>query len=173
MFNLVNKIIAVDICNTIADIMPELNVRLGYNPNLSEYFHPGLSDKPHFFEENLDIFLEAKPIGNSAEILRGLAQNNTIVYITARPQVSELVTRIWLRKNGYPKAPIYFTNNKVEIASKLGVDIALEGAPHEIERYIDSGVKVLVKEQSYNTNHSDRFEWGLESEIMLISSEIR
>lgn len=159
MLNLVNKTIAVDICNTIADIISELDARLGHNPNPSEYFHPGLKDRPNFFEENLDIFLNAKPIDGSMEAIRELSYQNEIIYITARPKVAEFVTRIWLKKNGYPIKNIYFTDNKVEIASRLNVDIAIDDAPYEIERYIESGIEVLVKRQDYNAHFPSRFEW--------------
>ena len=159
MLNLTEKTIAVDVCNTIADIIGELEVRLGHNPNPSQYFHPGLLDKPSFFENNLDIFLNAKPIGNSAEVLRKLSMHNNIVYITARPKIAEFVTRVWLKKNGYPLGKIYFSNNKVEVASILGVDIAIDDAPFELDRYTNAGFDVLVKKQSYNSGFSDRFDW--------------
>lgn len=153
------KTIAIDLCNTIADVIGELEVRLGHNPNPNQYFHPGLIDKPNYFEDNLDIFLVAKPIGNSAEILRELSINNNIVYITARPKIAEFVTRVWLKRNNYPLSKIYFTNNKVDIAAKLGVDLAIDDAPFEIERYINAGIEVLTKEQTYNTRLPNRFNW--------------
>lgn len=160
MLDLTNKVIAVDICNTIADVNRELTVRLGFNPNPTVYFHPALKNKPNYFEDNLDIFLKAKPIGVSAQVLRELSKHNKIVYITARPKVAEEVTKLWLAKKGYPISDIYFTNNKVEIASKLGVDLAIDDAPYEIERYIEAGIDVLVKKQDYNFRYENRFEWA-------------
>lgn len=159
MLNLRDEIIAIDICNTIANISEELNIRLGRNPDPNVYFHPGLVDKPNFFEDNLDIFLNAKPIGNSVEVLKQLSIHNHIMYITARPKIAEFVTRVWLKKNGYPLSKIYFTNDKVEIASNLGITLAIDDAPFEIERYINAGFKVLVKKQSYNSDFNNRFEW--------------
>lgn len=159
MFNLTNNIIAVDICNTIADVISVINARLGYNPNPAEYFHPALWDKPYYFEENLDIFLEAKPIASSIEILNELSIYNEIIYITARPEIAEFVTKLWLKENNYPKGKVYFSKNKAKLASKLGVDIAIEDAPFEIERYIKAGIKVFIKEQAYNIGYENRFEW--------------
>ena len=121
MFNLTNNIIAVDICNTIADVISVINARLGHNPNPAEYFHPALWDKPYYFEENLDIFLEAKHIGSSIEILNELSIYNEIIYITARPEIAEFVTKLWLKENNYPKGKVYFSKNKAKLASKLGV----------------------------------------------------
>lgn len=160
MLELVNKIIAIDICNTLADIITEIEVRLGHNPNPTEYFHPGINKYPRFFEDNLDVFLNAKAIGDSALQLRELSKNNTIVYLTARPQIAEFVTRLWLKNNGYPIAPIYFTNNKVRVASKLGVNLAIEDAPFELDRYMEADIEVLVKQQSYNLMYSNRFDWN-------------
>ncbi|MCK9470727.1 MAG: hypothetical protein M0Q88_03110 [Bacilli bacterium] len=154
-----NKVIAVDICNTIADLNRELDTRIGHNPEPSQYFHPGLIDKPNYFVENLDIFLDAKPIDGSIEVLNLLSKDNTIVYITARPKISEFVTRLWLRRHGYPMGKIYFTDNKVDIAFNLGVDIAIDDAPFELERYIKAGFNVLVKKHQYNTLFPNRFNW--------------
>jgi 5'(3')-deoxyribonucleotidase len=156
-----NKTIAVDICNTLADVIKELNRRLGANPDPSIYFHPALKGKKNFFKENLDIFKVAQPIGNSAEKLRELAKNNNIVYITARPEVSREVTIKWLEEHNYPKADIYFTNNKVEIAKKLGVDLAIDDAPREIKEYRKAGYDVLVKKQSYNEEFGNLFDWEM------------
>lgn len=159
MFNFKTKVIAVDICNTLADVVKEIDARLGRNPNPAKYFHPGLWDKPSYFEENLDVFLDAEPIGDSVKKLNELSIYNEIVYITARPKISEFVTRLWLKRHGYPKGKIYFTINKVDIASKLGVDIAIDDAPFEIERYIKAGIKVYVKKQPYNAGYDNRFDW--------------
>lgn len=153
------KTIAIDICNTIADINGELDKRLGHSSNPYQYFHSALSDKPFYFEKNLDIFLMAKPIGNSVEILRELSIHNTIMYITARPKISEFVTRLWLKNNGYPLSKIYFTNNKVEISFKLDIDLAIDDSPFELERYISAGIEVLTKEQTYNIGLPNRFNW--------------
>lgn len=159
MINLKDEVIAVDICNTLADVCKELDKRLGQNLNPSLYFHQGLWDKPNFFKENLDIFSEAEVISNSVEILNELAKYNTIYYITARPKISEFVTKLWLKKHGYPIAKVYFTNNKVEIANKLGVNIAIEDAPFELEKYIESGIEIFTHKKQYNINFPNRFNW--------------
>lgn len=156
-----NKIIAVDICNTLADVISEIEERLGKSPTPNLYFHPALKGNEDFFTSNLDVFLDAKVLGNSNEVINELAKYNEIVYITARPRIAELVTKIWLRDNYFPIRPIYFTNNKPKIANKLGVNIALEDAPHEIEKYriFSKSVEVMVKKQPYNKNFENLFEW--------------
>lgn len=171
MLNLKDKVIAVDICNTIANVVNELESRLGHNPKPNLYFHPGIKDKPNYFKENLDVFLDAKPIGKSAKILNELSLYNEIVYITARPKIAEFVTRLWLRKYGYPMSKVYFTNNKVEIATRLGVDIAIDDAPFELERYINAGFDVLTLEQIYNLGFPNRFVWKDIENRRLINDE--
>lgn len=165
MFNLINKTIAIDLCNTIADVKAEIELRLGHNPNPTNYFHPALMDKPSFFKDNLDVFLNANPIGNSVQKLNEWAKFNTVVYITARPVEAKFVTKIWLKKNGYPEAPIYFTTNKAKVASMLGVNVAIEDSPYEIEGYMKAGFQVLVKAQEYNINFPNRFDWAEFKEV--------
>lgn len=169
MFNFQNKIIVVDLCNTIADIVSELDIRLGRNLNPEQYFHPSLKDQPHYFEKNLDIFLNAKPIQDSVNMLNELSIHNEIIYMTARPKIAEFVTKLWLKKNGYPKGNVYFSENKAKLASELGVNIAIEDAPFEIDKYIKTGIEVLVKQQAYNEGYNNRFDWNNEKEngIML------
>lgn len=154
-----NRVIAVDICNTLADVVAELNARLGVSPTPDVYFHPGIKDRD-YFKNNLDVFLDAKVLGISNLVISELAKYNKIVYITARPKESELVTRIWLKRNGFPKGELYFSNDKPGIASKLGVDMAFEDAPHEIDNYRNNTkVEVLVKKQPYNLGYENLFEW--------------
>lgn len=160
MNSLKGKTIAIDICNTLADIVAEIESMLGKNPISSEYMHPGISKYPLFFEENLDVFINAKVIGNSVDVVNDLAKYNTIYYVTARPKVSELVTKIWLKENGYPKAKVIFTKDKPKVARQLGINLAIDDAPYEVTRYIQSNIEVMVKSQPYNINRfKNCFEW--------------
>ncbi len=154
-----NKIIAVDICNTLADVEKELKVRLGRKPDLTQYFHPGLAGKPNYFKEHLDIFLNARPLDDSVKVLRELSNKNVIVYITARPKVAEFVTRLWLRKNNYPSGKLFFSKNKSTLAKQLNVDIAIDDAPSEIDSYIKNGFVTLTVKQPYNIGLPNRFNW--------------
>lgn len=156
------KIIGVDICNTIADVMGELNKRFGNSPTPNVYFHPGLSGIPTFFEDNLDVFLDAKVIESSNIVLRELAKANKIVYITARPEKAYFVTKLWLKRNGFPKGEIYFTKEKPKIANMLKVDVVFEDAPHEIDNYLQysKDIEVMVKRQPYNLEFDNLFDWN-------------
>ncbi len=152
-------VLAVDICNTIADINSLIVERFGPNPDPSSYFHPALKEKPNYFEDNLGLFLEAKPIKGSVVALSHLAKHNTLVYLTARPKIADFVTRLWLKQHGYPPGDVIFTDNKAEVARRLGVVLAFDDAPFEIERYVNSGIEVLVKKQDYNIGYPNRFDW--------------
>lgn len=160
MIKIFNKRIAVDICNTLADVNRELEKRFGPVPDPNMYFHPSVKDIPNFFSDNLDVFLNAEPIKNSIYELNILARFNHVVYITARPKTAYFVTKRWLQVNGYPLCPIIFTRDKVKAAKKFGIEIAIDDSPYDIEEYLKSGIKVYIKKQSYNKAYPNRFEWG-------------
>lgn len=151
-------LIAIDICNTLADVNKELEKAIGHNPIPSSYYHPKLTD--NFFKKNLWVFTQAKAIEHSLEVLKKLSKNNKLIYITARPIEAKAVTIGWLKNNGYPDGEVIFTNNKAAIAKQLGVQLAIDDAPHEIESYCKAGIEVLVKQQPYNIQYPNRFEWA-------------
>lgn len=148
--------IAVDICNTIADLSVVLKKVLS-DLDMSKYPHPELTED--FFKNNLWIFMNAEPIRPARVILKDIYKEHQIVYITSRPEEAEHVTHEWLRKNGYPEGPVFFTRDKVSLAKQLGIRLALEDSPEEIRSYREGGVKVLVKAQPYNQEFSHRFQW--------------
>lgn len=151
------RTLAVDICNTLADVNGELQKVFGANPNPSSYLHPGVNAE--FFKNNTWIFKKAKPYKGAAYILNQLSKIFEIVYVTARPIEARMITLEWLNKHGFPKREVFFTKNKPEIAKCLGVTVAIEDAPHEIDRYRIAGIPVLVKRQPYNLNYHNVFEW--------------
>ena len=154
--------IAVDICNTLADINQVIEHMYGRNPNPRSYFHPAVSSK-YFFSYNTWIFAVAKPMVNSVAILQLLVeQGHEIVYITARPEEAMEITETWLRRNGYPEGEIHYTTNKtkVEICKELGIQVAIDDAPHEINEYTTSDIEVFIPEQEYNVQFRNRFNWN-------------
>ncbi len=56
--------VAVDICNTLADINGEIEKVFGANPNPSRYYYPGVTSE--FFRNNLWVFEKAAAIVNPA-----------------------------------------------------------------------------------------------------------
>lgn len=147
--------IAVDICNTIADVNGVLKELFGEVPNPSSRFTLTKS----FFEKNLWIFEKARPIKGSIEKLNELSRDHEIVYITARPAVAKEVTESWLKEHGYPEGDVLFTMDKAALARSLGIKLAFDDAPHEIANYLRAGINVMVKDQEYNAKFSNHFEW--------------
>ncbi|QGG46832.1 hypothetical protein [Heliorestis convoluta] len=94
-------LIGVDICNTIAKINEALALRFLGTSEIPQELRkqrrwdlPGLN--PDFFRthEGLRLFFEAKPYEGAAETLNKLVSaGHRVVYITAKPKESELVTR--------------------------------------------------------------------------------
>lgn len=150
--------VAVDICNTIADVNDRLKVFLGERPDPESYDYPGAT--PEFFKEHaVEIFGGAPPLPGALEGVRLLAVNHEIIYLTARPEWARDITRKWLEYWGFPEGRLVMTGNKAEAALELGVLIALDDAPHEIRALQNVVPAVLVKRQPYNRGLGLRFDW--------------
>lgn len=150
-------LVGIDICNTLADINYVLEKELGRNPNPSSYYHPKVESG--YFKNNLWIFDEAPSIEYSRDVLENLSGKCQVVYITARPVESRDITSRWLKRNGYPKGELLFTQDKLKVAVKLGVSLAIDDAPNELTRYISGNIPVWTKAQPYNVGYLNRFEW--------------
>ncbi|MGI6657796.1 MAG: 5' nucleotidase, NT5C type [Dethiobacteraceae bacterium] len=155
--------IGIDICNTIADIITPLAGCLlkrgesdGLNEMLRHYHSPAVT--PDIFKENPDIFSRARPLKGAAECLHMLAKEHELFYVTARPEWARQITEQWLRRNGFPKAPLIMSCNKPKVIAELGIDLMLEDAPHEI-RGLRKICRVIVRKAPYNTEFPERFSW--------------
>lgn len=147
------KKIAVDICNTLADINSELEKRLGKNPNPKEYLHPKVVSLGgnRYFIENMDIFENAKPLKDAVRVMNELSKKYDILYFTARPIIASKVTEEWLRACDFPEGELFMNlKNKGELAKILRVSFAIEDSPHEIESYRKNNIDVIVIKQPYN-----------------------
>ena len=148
--------VAVDICNTICDVNGLLDEKFGHRKK-GVYIHPSIP--VDFFEKNPLFFADAKPYQWAVKYLQKLVLREPIVYLTARPVQSKEVTEIYLKENCFPDGKTYFTQDKARIAKSLGVRWAFEDAPHEIQKYQESGIPVLVFSQDYNVQFPNRFLW--------------
>lgn len=149
-------IAAVDVCNTLADLLTELREYIGPWP-FDEYHHPMLTED--FFLQNPGIFLRAKPFEGAVQGMWRLKEHFDIVYLSARPKWAWVLTDLWLRAHGFPVGQLILTNNKDRVAKEIGVSIAIEDAPFEIDRYKEAGIPVIVKAQRYNKGYGSRFDW--------------
>lgn len=151
------RLIAVDICNTLADINTEIAKVFGANPNPSNYFHPCVTTE--FFKYNTWIFEKAQPFKSAANTLNQLVKEFSLVYVTRRPVQAANITLGWLKQHKFPEREVIHTRDKAEIAKLLNVSAAIEDAPFEIEGYSDIGIPVYVKRQSYNLCYQNIFDW--------------
>lgn len=149
-------LIAIDICNTLADVIKVLEEALGPRPDASRYEVPGATKQ--FFRDNPWVFARAPVIAGAKEGVELLANAGNIIYLTARPDWAKSITRDWLQQNGFPEAPIITTTQKAAVARQLNVDLAVDDAPHEIET-LSRYCPVLVHARPYNTGYPGRFTW--------------
>jgi hypothetical protein len=70
-----------------------------------------------FFHE-LDFV--SQPIGSSPEVLREIANDYQIMYLTARPRFTLEKTRHWLSEHGYPEAPVLTSLSVGDVLSQTG-----------------------------------------------------
>lgn len=150
--------IAVDLCNTLADVVAELEKLLGPNPDPSHYQMPGATAE--FFERHPEIFSGALPFPGAVETLHRIASQGEIIYLSARPKWAREIFEEWLARWGFPSGKLVLTDRKAEVARGMGIVLAIDDAPHEIERYRAAGIPVLVKAQPYNLGYPGRFEWS-------------
>ncbi len=148
---------AVDVCNTLADILSEVQKYIGPWP-FYEYRHPLLTDD--FFIDHPEIFLNAKPYEGAVQGLWRLKEYFNIVYLSARPEWAWVITDLWLKVHGFPSGRLILTGEKADMAKQLNVAMAVEDAPFEIEKYERVGIPVVVKAQNYNKDYAPRFEWS-------------
>ncbi|KNZ68666.1 hypothetical protein Tfer_2757 [Thermincola ferriacetica] len=145
--------VAVDICNTISHINAALAER-GYNTKV----YPSPDLPPGFFRSaaGLAVFMAAKPLPFAVEgvwqVYRSARETGgRLVYLTARPREARFVTRRWLELHGFPcPDAVVFAGNKAEAARRLGIGLAFEDDPVQIQALNAAGIKVLAVEQPYN-----------------------
>lgn len=142
--------IAIDICNTIADVNGMLRDRFGLG--LAGYPHP-FPDGFWASPEGMRVFQDAKPMGDAAQVITGLAKSlGGIVYVTARPAEAELVTRGWLKKHGFPRGKVIFApkSQKAVIYRALEPCLIAEDDPEVIVGLDGCGAAIFVPRWPYN-----------------------
>jgi hypothetical protein len=147
-------IVVVDVCNTLANVISEL-ARRGYDVSVFPAVLP-----PNLFQDH-SIFSEAQPLNESIFLLRQLAKIYPIVYLTARPIESEVVTQSWLERHNCPKGLLLHTMGCpkgvfFQYFKDMGLEVAgvMEDAPHELAsiREVQPNVKIYIPRWHYNKN---------------------
>ena len=145
------KVYFVDICNTIANVNEQLNLR-GFQTDVYPSPIP-----PEVFTE--ELFRQAKPIWPIINLVRRLVdQDNSLVYLTARSEKVREVTLEWLKAYDLPAGPLIHTNGRLkgEIAIELvhveWIAGAFEDSPHELVGYVQAnpGIRLLVPDWPHN-----------------------
>lgn len=147
--------IAVDICNTLADINGQLERKIqGYRNDVYPFPLP-----ENYFTSpiGLCVFRDAKPFPETAGILRSMSRVfGGITYVTSRPQEAEFVTRRWLTKNGFPEGEIVFCQGeeKLSVYSRLKPFLIIEDDPQTLEAAITTNlnIPIIVPQWPYNSH---------------------
>ncbi len=101
----------------------------------------------------------AKPMADSARVLRLLGRKNTIVYLTHRPDILTRKTKVWLNKYDYPDGPVLLSklkdvfgdSGKFKTArlsaikkSFPNVSMGIGDKPSDAQAYIDTGLSAYL-----------------------------
>lgn len=149
------QVVLIDICNTLANVNEQIDLITGVSRPEGTYFHPAV--RAGFFEEHPEAFSNARVIDGSVEFINRLACTYEVRYFTARPESAHEVTRVWLRQNGFPEAPVTFTQDKVLSCRNMNVAFAVDDAPEEVCAYTKAGILCLVPAWDYNEELPGRF----------------
>ncbi len=100
-----------------------------------------------------------EPMAGSVDVMRRLAKDYTIVYITHRPQQYAHHTKAWLLRHGYPTGPLlmpevvdfargsrrYKTRELTKLKSKFpNIRIGIGDKISDIQAYHNSGLKTFL-----------------------------
>ncbi|MEW6048303.1 MAG: hypothetical protein AB1609_17815 [Bacillota bacterium] len=150
----VGRVVAVDLCNTVAAVNAAIAACLGLGAGWvweTYSLEPaGIRDAEAWFRGHPEVFAEAEPVPGAVEALDGLAATGwEIVYVTARPEWARWLSADWLRRHGFPRGRLVMTGDKARACLALGVSAAVEDAPEHI-RAVSRVVPVYVPRQPYN-----------------------
>ncbi len=161
--------IFVDICNTLANVNAELAKR-----GVDTSIYP--SDIPDGIWNDVSIFSEAEPIMPVVELVRELAGQYDIVYLTARPPSARYITLSWLQRNHLPKAPLIHTNGRLKAEFVAAYSLTenvigvVEDAPHELQSImrVRPDVPLYIPDWNYNKHISigTRIEWVDQKKVL-------
>ncbi|MEW6046918.1 MAG: hypothetical protein AB1609_10610 [Bacillota bacterium] len=148
------RVVAVDLCNTVAAVNAAIAACLGLGAGWvweTYSLEPaGIRDAEAWFRGHPEVFAEAEPVPGAAEALDGLAAAGwEIVYLTARPEWARGLSVEWLRRRGFPQGRLVMTQDKAAACTVLGISAAVEDSPEQI-RALSRVVPVYAPAQPYN-----------------------
>ena len=99
------------------------------------------------------MFSRASPIPDALRVMRRLASEFRIAYVSKRPNWARERTVEWLTLNNLPPGPLFLTRDKAAVMRRLRPLLAIEDSPEETTR-ITPICPVLVIGQPYNRENS-------------------
>ena len=156
-------IVFLDICNTLANVNAQIERMTNCKRPKGLYFHPCVCEE--WFAKHLDVFRDCEALPGAVEGVQALSKRFDIVYLSARPECARKITVDWLEKEGFPRAGLVLTANKVDAAKEImqfghfQAVFAIDDAPHEIEAYRRAGIPVCVYRTDYNCHMGHTFKW--------------
>ncbi|MDL0435270.1 MULTISPECIES: HAD family acid phosphatase [unclassified Niallia] len=105
-------------------------------------------------------FTDCPPYPNAVEFLQRLTNSgHEVYYITARNKEFAERTKEWMKTKGFPVKDEQFfcgmaDHEKIDVISSLDLDFYMDDKPAVLNTLAQTGVHLLVKDQSYNKDLS-------------------
>jgi len=99
------------------------------------------------------VYASLTPIpGASAACHRLVGAEGRLAYVTARPATSYDITLDWLKRYGFPTAPLFVHHweDKAAFIADLGPVFAIDDSPRVINTLRELGVFTLIFDQPWN-----------------------
>lgn len=143
-----NKNIGIDIFEAIQTV--EIHAPFGLTNDEGEQMWKECMEEIYF--TNCPSFDGAKEMLNTLS-----KEGHEIYYITSRPKQYCQKTREWVKAQGFPVDDDCFfcgmqDHEKIELITKLQLDVYIDDKPAVLNTLANSKTKVIVKNQSYNTD---------------------
>lgn len=148
---LLNKVVFVDVDNTLADLNTELKEK-GYRTDIYPSPIPESVFTYIFYALAYPILLVIE------HVISLYKKGDEIVYITARLPEFDSVTKQWLRRHGLPKGTLIHTHGKPKgpLVKEMGYKViaAIDDSPLEIRSYVETfpDIEMYIPEWEYNTH---------------------
>jgi D-3-phosphoglycerate dehydrogenase len=116
--------------------------------------------------------------GQAQDFLRRTAElvgEANIYIVTARPAGSETMTRRWLAEQGLDVGNVVFTDDKVEVAKRLGLTFAIEDSKRHADAYSAARITcyLLATPDGAASNGAVRYVPDLSTVVDLLGDHVR
>lgn len=108
--------------------------------------------------EDLHLFLQLPPVEGMDRVVARLRDRGVKTYVmTARTPTPTIVedTCLWLQRHNFVVDDVFFTHEKAELCTQMGVGVMVEDELGHISSLRAMGVDVVVPDHSWNRNLPD------------------